>query len=326
MDSIYQIREILGLNDKMFSKIPDDLILLAFIPKNAESKYIKNVNEGGIIENIYINKNEVDRIYENHGHKDYELFEFFGDAILESIVSMVIFEKYIINRHKKIDEGALSRYRSSLLKNSTLFCHMNRKKMCVNIRQTHKQQTAKTCADVLEAIIGIVFYYFYYVLKLDNSLDIVKDWYIKNFYVDESIRFLDEKNEQYITSCNMQKDLLKNCKCKPNEPLFPELSTKSQKSQKSQKSSPKLFPELSTKSQKSQKSPPKYSPKLLPKLFPNLPNSPKVSNPKSRRLITPGIKTKKDTRLNVRKTPLYMTQRQNDTPINVRGPGGISRF
>lgn len=100
--------------------------------------------------------------------QSYERFEFFGDAILQIVISRHLFEKF-----EKVDEGVLSRQRSSLVREETLaeiamtfdlgeFLIMDKGEM-----KSGGRHRASILADVVEAIICACY------LDLDHDLDAV---------------------------------------------------------------------------------------------------------------------------------------------------------
>lgn len=73
---IIKIRKILNLDKGIWKNMDDDLLSLAFIPKNGK-KYFKN-------------KEIIDKIRKKYSQENYELFEFFGDAVLEMLSTLIL--------------------------------------------------------------------------------------------------------------------------------------------------------------------------------------------------------------------------------------------
>lgn len=185
---INNVKLILGLEDSIWEDLDDDLLKLCFTSKS---------------------KNNV--TIQEYGLKNYELLEFMGDAILETIITLILYEYFGFSN--KITEGNLTQYRSELVKNTTLYCHMNRKNLISYIifDSSLEDLKIKQCADVLEAIIGGLFYYLNYIKNYSDSMDIIKQWYYNNFYVEESLDYISKnKKNQYIISCN-KNNKLKSC-------------------------------------------------------------------------------------------------------------------
>lgn len=89
----------------------------------------------------------------NFGSSDYERLEFLGDAILETVISEMIFDNFNL-----VSEGELSEFRSKIVRNSSLSCLSKNKKLC-NLIIPKKFSNSKNCADVFEALIGAIYYY-----------------------------------------------------------------------------------------------------------------------------------------------------------------------
>lgn len=178
---LIKIRKSLNLYDGWWNDLNDDLLTLAFIPKNSTIEL-------------------PDYIYKKYGFRNYELLEFFGDSVLEVIVSMIVFKELTIGQ-TNVNQDKLKFFRREMVRNSTLYCHGIRKNICEFLKKDNI--TIKECADVLEAIIGILYYYLYYLKNIDYAISILYDWYVHNFYIDESICYLKNLGTlQYSSNCD----------------------------------------------------------------------------------------------------------------------------
>ena len=161
------IRQRLGLNDDVFQKIPDDYILLMFTSRNQIPSRTQL---------------ELQRKYKQY---DFENLEFVGDTILNYIVVKLLLDRQLISNPRDA-----TNIKSLLTKNQNLNCLMEFKNLCrERIRGDRFYETSKPaynlCADVFEAIIGGLYYYLYYNLKHDDALEILYDWYLATWPVNE---------------------------------------------------------------------------------------------------------------------------------------------
>lgn len=183
ISELIEIRESLGLYGELWDDLDNNLLTLAFIPKNSKVKLKQ----------------------QKYGFKNYELLEFLGDSILESITSMILFEEFVIDPKYdyNINEGIMTEFKSQMVRNSTLYCHGLRKNVCKFIKKDNI--TVKDCADIIESIIGVLYYYLYYEMNNKEALSILHDWYIENFYVDETISNLKKyQTSQYKNTCKKE--------------------------------------------------------------------------------------------------------------------------
>jgi 23S rRNA maturation mini-RNase III len=190
-----RIKNILGLNGDVWAALDNDLLLLAFI--RGPSPHIKDL---------------LGRLGRKYNQTSVGVPAYLGDAVLEIIATMYLFEAFIItnnskSRRKKVEEGTLSQYREALVKNATLFCHMERKNLCDEIINPPRNPNVKVCADLVEAIVGVLFYYLHYLQHLPNALSIIHDWFKQTFYVDESLASLTSSgSSQYNIKCGKLDD------------------------------------------------------------------------------------------------------------------------
>lgn len=115
---------------------------------------------------------------------NYDKIEFLGDAVLELIIREIVLKKNL----KVGDMAALT---SKIVRNVSLICLMNDRKIC-NTEIT----VTKSCADVFEAIVGAVYIhlndYDINVIKLMNRW-FIDVWNIENI-IDDMINHPDEDN------------------------------------------------------------------------------------------------------------------------------------
>jgi dsRNA-specific ribonuclease len=145
--------------------IDDDLLLLAFVSR-AGRKLLP----------IAFRK-EINRKYQTD---DYEWYEFIGDAVLELLITTIFTEIGSIGTH-----GMASVFRMKLVENKTLDCYMKCKDLC---KESIGIVNDKTCADIFEAIIGVIYYHLYYIKGLGyESLNIMRRWLKDYWYIQESL-------------------------------------------------------------------------------------------------------------------------------------------
>jgi ribonuclease-3 len=136
--NIKKFRENFIDNYQELKDIKDDLIILAltkdarFLPKSFSNNQ----------------KNQ-------YGSSDFERLEFLGDAVLQILISEFLFDNFNIASPKDLTE-----IRSKIVRNSSLICLSNNKEICqLVISFQNVDSENKTCADVFEAIIGMIYYY-----------------------------------------------------------------------------------------------------------------------------------------------------------------------
>lgn len=157
-----KVKGILNLNKSPFDDIRPLLLGSAFMRKAAPNPLRR-------------------AMLSEYGWGDYETLEFVGDAVLELIITKMLFEMgSVIN-----SPGFLTRSRILLVKNSTLQCFMLHKQLCKYVRPVlrGKDYTADhpDCADVFEAILGAVYYHLYYVKGMSDAIAITSRWLKETF-------------------------------------------------------------------------------------------------------------------------------------------------
>lgn len=164
---IKDVRIILNLNEGIWEDMSDTLVLLAFTNSSALSH--------GMIPPKILNDMKT-----NYQVTDYEKFEFLGDRVLDMIIA-----GWLINLEWQYGHPRVySNWKSEIVKNASLECYMMSKKLCD--RYVGFNVSKKTCADIFESIIGIMYYYitsiegesykaFYYIENWLNETFEMKD-------------------------------------------------------------------------------------------------------------------------------------------------------
>ncbi len=160
---ILKVRRALGLNVAPWNQIPDYLLLVAFVhPDTTKHKLLA--------EDIQ------KHMQETYGLVNYESFEFLGDRILEVVVTNMMLEDYILTG----TPGFFTQTKAALVKNASLECYMQSKDLCKCIIGV-KTPTTKQCADIFEAIIGIMFYHLNNSGYGYTSINYIESWLNSEF-------------------------------------------------------------------------------------------------------------------------------------------------
>ena len=138
----------------LIEEIDDDLILLSIIEPQS-----------------LLNKSLKDRLTKKYQSENYDRLEFLGDAVLELLISDLLFKKGLS------EVGKMSQMRSVIVRNVSLICLMNDKTLC-NINAPIN----KSCADIFESIVGAVYIHLnqYEV----NPIKIMTQWLIDIWNID----------------------------------------------------------------------------------------------------------------------------------------------
>jgi len=163
-ERIATIRRALKLDTDIWTDLPDDLIEIAFRPSS-----------------VIITKKLAASLHDKYGMSNLEVLEFLGDAVLELAVTHIIFEE------AQGSPGSMSQHREQFVRNTSLFCLMNRLNLCGLTARTNKPYRIKDCADILEAIIGALYYYLVYIKEEDTYMSILQD-YIEDYLYDPIVR------------------------------------------------------------------------------------------------------------------------------------------
>jgi len=163
-ERVATIRQALHLDRDIWLDLPDDLIEIAFRPSN-----------------VIITKKLAKSLDEKYSLTNLEVLEFLGDAVLELAVTQIIFDE------AQGSPGSMSQLREKFVRNTSLFCLMHRLNLCGLTARTNKPYTIKDCADILEAIIGALYYYLVYIKQDDTYMSILQD-YIEDYLYDPVVR------------------------------------------------------------------------------------------------------------------------------------------
>ncbi len=115
---------------------------------------------------------------------DNERLEFLGDAVLETIVSDIIY-----NHFAQMPEGLMTTVRSKLVKRDTL----NNIGINIGLGQFIKGKKDRACRNIygnaVEALVGAVF--------LDRGYETCKEFVCKKLYADIDLDKLSEREENF---------------------------------------------------------------------------------------------------------------------------------
>lgn len=181
LEDARKVKSELNLNKGPWSCLPSDLFLLSFV---SDPKYLPSKLRNYITDKYM-------------GHDDYELFEFLGDSVLELIVR----NKLMVG-NPNASPGQLSRYSSLAVRNSSLNCLMNSKGLCYNIVASPKikslaleskdKKYIKICADVFEAMLGILYHYLYNIEKDESAITKITKWLEEEWNINDIIKDIQE--------------------------------------------------------------------------------------------------------------------------------------
>lgn len=180
LSQMNQIRAILNLTHAPYDEIPDNLLYLSFIPKGTKIDPSR---------------------FEEYNLRDNDLLEFLGDAILDVIVAQYLSLFNLDN---------YSCFLRHIVSNVVLTCLMEQKKLCDPFFRVQ----AKACADRLEAIVGMIYYYFGELNLNNDSLQIVANWFYSTFDMN---RLINEINQRGRTNC--PQDQLSPCRIQRAIPI-----------------------------------------------------------------------------------------------------------
>ncbi|CAN5578789.1 hypothetical protein BH23THE1_BH23THE1_32530 [soil metagenome] len=164
--SIDAIRRSFGLNVPPFDSIDDDLILMAFTPRCSIDSRISRTTSN--------------RWKDKFGICGHQSLEFYGDRILYDVVASIIYDLFGLSN----TPGFLSKLMNHLTSNRVLTDIMLNKDACKLLR-THnyvilgtRDRFHNSCADSLEALIGVLFVHF----KSHNvdHVSYIREWLLKN--------------------------------------------------------------------------------------------------------------------------------------------------
>lgn len=183
------LREHLNLEGGVWRCLPTDLFMLSFVHEaHLIPRDLKEVLLGKYF-----------------GHDDYELFEFVGDSVLEVIV-----RDRLMLRNTTSTPGSLSRMSSMVVRNSSLNCMMREKGLCDKVITSQKDRVAhatdkdsiKICADVLEAMLGVLYHYLTKVKPTSNPMKHIGAWLDAEWKLNEIIEDVEASAVSKHTYCN----------------------------------------------------------------------------------------------------------------------------
>lgn len=158
-EKIDRIFKILELEKTIWKDIDRYLLLSAFI------------HPGGI--NL-VDKPIRDYLQERYGRVDNDVFEFIGDAVIHMIDTTILTE---ISTGRLV--GITHTLRKSLETNILFLCYMQQKNLCQELIKAHELLGWKSCADIFEALIGVLYWHGYYEKGLGfDVLNYIKRWLI----------------------------------------------------------------------------------------------------------------------------------------------------
>lgn len=165
-DEVEQLHKTI-FNYPIIDEIDDDLILLSII-------------EPGTI----LNNSIKEKLLKKYGSHHYDKLEFLGDSVLELIISDILY-------NKNLSPGQMTKIRSSIVRNVSLICLMNDKKIC-NTTIAVK----KSCADVFEAIVGAVYIHLndYNVNPIKIMINWLNNVWHMDFIINDIINHPKEEN------------------------------------------------------------------------------------------------------------------------------------
>lgn len=168
-NSIKSLRKTLNLNKGIWKDMNDVLIQLAFTHPSA-------------LQYSLIPRDILLEMKDKYNTTDYERFEFFGDRVLDMIVS-----QWLLNKNWKYGTPRLySNLKAEIVKNVSLKCYMMTKNLCNKIIGFNVPE--KACADMFEAIIGVLYYYLTQIKEESYiSFFYIEEWLIETFELEKRL-------------------------------------------------------------------------------------------------------------------------------------------
>lgn len=186
-EKIEELRYLLDLNESPFDDIPDEFFTLVF-PTEA------------------INQDTKDFLID-HGVPDYQKLEWLGDSVLE-----LIMRTYMFKYRRDLKLGDLNSIKQQFVSNQGLHELLAQYSICT-LTDNHD---VKQCADVLETIIGIIYYWLAYQGQ-DPILPLM-NWFLDTFDIEDVITGLvDEKEIAAQERIVMEKYNIKSPKKSPRK-------------------------------------------------------------------------------------------------------------
>lgn len=160
-----RIKQLLNLTDPIWNDLTPDLLYPSFYPRRATR---------------LLSPETIARRSQTTGRADYENLEFLGDAVLEQILTL-----FVVNRQADYTKP-IQYYIKVLGRNITLYCYANLKQICglAPVETTNW----KECADILEAIVGALYWYLYVQQRLGyQAIEYLYHWFVQTFPVQETL-------------------------------------------------------------------------------------------------------------------------------------------
>src|SRR5690606_20421202 len=107
--------------------------------------------------------------------KDYYPLAFLGDSVLYTILGKMAFDNLSPNL------GSMTDARHMAGKNTSFFCLLQKFNICDKVIKKDNYRL-KECADMLESIVGLLYFYLTNIKKMPNSMDILNTYFINTFY------------------------------------------------------------------------------------------------------------------------------------------------
>lgn len=120
---------------------------------------------------------------------DDESFEWLGDTVYEYIFTIKFFNKTVLN-NLPIFEDKFTNYYEQIRRNTSLFCQATQKNLCQYLIMARSSPRIKHCADMIESILGMLFFYLVYIKKADSPFYKLAQWYDQQFNLDYQIDFI----------------------------------------------------------------------------------------------------------------------------------------
>lgn len=154
-----ECKKKLKLTDIVWENLDWKLLLLAFLHRSGFDK---------------LNSCLLQEIKEKYQWSDCDKLEFHGDTILEMLVNGYLWS----SEYKDYTSGDLTIIKSELTQNKTLFLFMKQYDLDDYIIKDNSINSEKIVSDSFEAIIGVLYYYLFFICNLRyQSLDILSDWF-----------------------------------------------------------------------------------------------------------------------------------------------------
>lgn len=173
---VQNIRQFFGLTEPPFDTIPDNFLLLAFSPVCNQDP-------------LFIEPSTFQEILQTYGVCDHQTLEAYGDRILYSIITSIVYEALRLTTTPQILHKMMI-----FLSSNRLFTEiMLNKNVCKYVRTPNypiaeSSRFHNECADSFEALVAVLFFHLA-ESGYQNYFDLIKLWFLKN--TDISFRIKD---------------------------------------------------------------------------------------------------------------------------------------